>query len=100
VNNISDLNSRWSRVGSDLVFTGGNVGIGVNPGVKLDVIGNMRVSGDMGKVCVTRDTVDTPWSQCPADHPYWVMGFNSPTNVASPEYNYWHSNTAMWICCK
>lgn len=28
VDNITDLNNRWSRVGSDIAFTGGNVGIG------------------------------------------------------------------------
>lgn len=40
VDNINDLNSRWSRVGSDLVFTGGKVGIGTaNPTAKLDVQG-------------------------------------------------------------
>lgn len=35
VDNIADLDSRWSRVGSNIAFTGGNVGIGttspVNP---------------------------------------------------------------------
>lgn len=28
VDNIADLDSRWSRVGGNIAFTGGNVGIG------------------------------------------------------------------------
>ena len=36
VDNIADLDSRWSRSGGNLAFTGGNVGIGTTtPGTKL-----------------------------------------------------------------
>lgn len=42
VDNINDLNSRWSRVGNDIAFTGGNVGIGVSPSQKLSVAGTVE----------------------------------------------------------
>jgi hypothetical protein len=47
VDNITDLDSRWSRIGSDIVFTGGNVGIGnPNPGAKLEINGNIKITDD------------------------------------------------------
>ena len=83
-----------------MIKQNGNVGIWTtSPAVRLDVAGSIHVSGDMGKVCVTRDSVDTTWANCPADHPNWIIWFNG-MNVASPEYNYWHTSSSMWICCK
>lgn len=44
VDNIADLNNRWGRSGSDLVFTGGDVGIGTtNPNEKLEVNGKVLI---------------------------------------------------------
>jgi hypothetical protein len=40
--------SQWTTNGSDIYFTGGNVGIGItNPSVALDVSGSGSVSGDL-----------------------------------------------------
>lgn len=48
VDNITDIDSRWSRSGGNIAFTGGNVGIGtVTPGAKLDVNGDIHISGDL-----------------------------------------------------
>jgi len=38
--------SRWQKTNDDLYFNSGNIGVGTNtPGVKLDVIGDIRASG-------------------------------------------------------
>ncbi len=38
VDNIEDLDSRWSRNGAAIVYTGGNVGIGTTaPSYKLEI---------------------------------------------------------------
>lgn len=51
VDNIDDLNSRWSRVGSDIAFTGGNVGIGTaSPTAALSI---ERASNPQLKMNVT-----------------------------------------------
>ena len=93
------LSFRTNDIDQMIITPTGNVGIGTtNPTQKLEVQGNIKVSGDIGKVCVARAVADTAWAQCPASHPNWVIGFHGE-NVASPEYNYW-STQAMWICCK
>ncbi len=45
VDNIGDLDSRWSRNGLAIVYTGGNVGIGTaSPGAKLEIFNNQDSS--------------------------------------------------------
>jgi hypothetical protein len=40
----------WTKSGADVVFSGGNVGIGTTPGKALDVIGDVRVRAGGGQV--------------------------------------------------
>ena len=57
VDNISDLDSRWSRNGAAIVYTGGNVGIGtVSPGALLTVGDNSNAIGG-GHIYVNRQNI-------------------------------------------
>ncbi len=57
VDNIGDLDSRWSRNGATIVYTGGNVGIGtVSPGALLTVGDNSNAIGG-GRIYVNRQNI-------------------------------------------
>ncbi len=60
VDNIGDLDSRWSRNGAAIVFTGGNVGIGTTtPGQKLEIHGTDEIGS---AIALRNDTVGSTYS--------------------------------------
>jgi len=49
VDNIADLDSRWSRSGGNLVFTGGNVGVGTtSPQTPMHIMGSISAPSISG----------------------------------------------------
>ncbi|MDD5376944.1 MAG: hypothetical protein PHH16_02380 [Candidatus Gracilibacteria bacterium] len=81
VDNITDLDSRWARVGGNIAFTGGNVGIGTtNPGAKLEINGNIKISDGtqgIGKLLTSDANGLATWS----DPSYQTIAISQPTGT-------------------
>ena len=67
-----------NSLGGTIVFTldsSGNVGIGMVPSYKLDVAGDVRISGTLYGLCTWRwDDGEYYWHSCASGE--WIIGFN------------------------
>lgn len=102
---IASGTNPWTATGSDIHFTGGNVGLGLaDPTYALDVSGSARISGTLliGKVSQsTAGTVGTyassAASSCPAGTVI-VSGGCHETNAGCWLYRNYPGSTTAWQC--
>ena len=65
----------WIEGGTGNTYLKGNVGIGMVPSYKLDVAGDVRISGTLRGLCTWRwDDGSYAWHSCAGGE--WIMGFN------------------------
>ena len=93
VDNIGDLDSRWSRNGSAIVYTGGNVGIGItNPKGPLHIKASAS-HFEVGSFLLQDNNNASVYALINANKNLWI-GYNENSAGGFPQADY---KTPMFI---